>query len=159
VRTELAHCLTEIGDEKAQATLAKLLNDGEKGLRLLAAKKLGQAGGSRAAALLSEHIRRDSFVKRDSDEKSELFDALGRTGSDEALPVLEKLIRKTSLFNWADNNEMKKCAIMAVGRLGSDRARDLLERMARHTRGGLRRACLDGLKLCSLNVSQGGGHE
>ncbi len=159
VRTELAHCLAEMGGERAQAVLAKLLNDTEKGLRLLAAKKLGHAGGSRAAVLLSEHIRRDSFVKSDSDEKSELFDALGRTGSDEALPVLEKLIRKRSLLNWADNNEMKKCAIMAVGRLGSDRARDMLERMARQSRGGLRRACLDALRVCRLNVSQDGSHE
>lgn len=159
VRAELAHCLAEIGGERAEAMLASLLNDGEKGLRLLAAKKLGQAGGTRAASLLSAHIRRDAFVKRDSDEKSEMFDALGRTGSDDALPVLEKLIRRRSLVNWADNSEMKKCAIMAVGRLGTDRARELLERTARHTRGGLRKTSLEALRLCGLNVSQGGSHE
>ena len=159
VRMELAHCLAETGGERAEAMLAALLNDGEKSLRLLAAKKLGQAGGTHAAALLSEHIRRDAFVRRDSDEKSEVFDALGRTGSDDALPALEKLIRKRSLMNWADNNEMKKCAILAVGRLGTDRARELLERTARHTRGGLRKASLDALRLRGLNVSQGGSHE
>ena len=159
VRTELAHCLAEVGGERAEALLATLLNDGEKGLRLLAAKKLGQVGGTGAAALLSEHIHRDAFVKRDADEKSEMFEALGRTGSDAALPVLEKLIRKRSLMNWASSNEMKKCAIMALGRLGTDSARELLERTARHTRGGLRKASLDALRVCGLNVSQGGSHE
>jgi hypothetical protein len=159
VRTELAHCLAEIGGQRAEAMIAALLNDSEKGLRLLAAKKLGQVGGKRAAALLSEHIRRDAFLKRDADEKSEVFDALGRTACDDALPVLEKLIRKRSFIHWADNNEMKRCAIMAVSRLGTDRARELLERTARHTHGSLRKACLDALKVRGFNVSQGGSHE
>jgi len=159
VRTELVHCLAEIGGDQAQVLLAKLLNDVEKTIRLLAAKKLGQAGGKRAAALLSEYMCQGAFVKRDSGEKSEVFDALGRTGTDDALPVLEKLIRKRSLMNWAETNEMKKCAIMAAGRLGTNRAHELLERTARDTRGRLRKASLDALRLCGLNVSQGGSHE
>jgi len=159
VRAELTHCLAEIGGERAEAMLATLLNDAEKSLRLLAAKKLGQAGGARAANLLGEHIRRDAFLRRDPDEKSEMFDALGRTGSDDALPVLEKLIRKRSLLNWRDTSEMRKCAILAVGRLGTDKARDVLEVTARHARGSLRKAALEALRLCSLTASQGGSHE
>jgi hypothetical protein len=159
VRTELANCLAEIGDDQAMALLARLLHDQERIVRLLAAKRLGQTGGKCAVSLLTQHICEDAFLNRDTAEKSEILDSLGRTGSDEAFPALEKLVRRKGLFNWAENNEMKQCAIAALGRLGTKRALDLLEHTARHSRGGLRKASLNALRLWSSKPSQGGSHE
>jgi HEAT repeat protein len=159
VRTEVIHCLAEIGGEEAQVAMARFLNDSEKSLRILAAKKLGQSGGSRAVSLIGECISQDSFLARSFDEKCELFEALGRTGQDEVVSILENLIKKRSLFNWGPTNEMKLCALSALGRMGTSRALGVLERTARQTRGSLRRACLDAMRLCNLGISKSGSHE
>ncbi len=162
VRTEMAHCLAEIGGDESCTLLAKLLDDPEKGVRVLAAKKLGQAGGKTASSVLAECIAKDSFLKRSFDEKCELFDALGRTGMTDVIPLLEKLLKKKSFFRRAETNEMKHCAIVALGRLGTSEAYELLERSVRQTRGSLRKTCLESLRLCTLGNaahSKGGRHE
>jgi hypothetical protein len=149
VRMEVVHCVAELDGEESEILMGRCLRDPERGVRTVAAKKLGQMGGSRAVSSLVECILEKSFLKRAFDEKWEFFDALGRAGSDEAVPFLEKLLKKRSVFHPAETEKMKRCAVAALARLGTPRAVGILEELAHSARGDVRKACAEALKLCS----------
>jgi HEAT repeat protein len=152
VRTEVVHCIAELNGEEAEILMCRCLRDPEKGVRTVAAKKMGQmgqTGGSRAASYLIECILEKPFLKRMFDEKWEFFDALGHAASDETVPVLEKLLRKRSIFHSTETEEMKRCSAATLARLGTPAAVKVLEEHAHKARGEVRKACVEALRLCS----------
>lgn len=149
VRTEVVHCIAELGGEESEILMRRCLRDPEKGVRMVAAKKMGQVTGGRAAAFLIECILEKSFTKKSFDEKWEFFEALGHAGGNETIPVLEKLLRKRSIFHPTETQEINRCSATTLARLGTPRAIQILEKHARKTRGEVRKACADALRLCS----------
>jgi hypothetical protein len=149
VRIEVVHCIAELGNEESEILMRRCLRDPERVVRTVAAKKLGHTGGNRAAASLVECILEKSFLKRPFDEKWVLFEALGHAGSDETVPILEKLLAKGSIFHSAETGEMKRCAAATLARIGTPKAVQVLEKYARTARGDGRKACTEALRLCS----------
>jgi len=149
VRIEVVHCIAELGNGESDILMQRCLRDPERVVRTVAAKKLGHLGGSRAASSLVECILEKSFLKRLFDEKWVFFEALGHAGSDETVPILEKLIGKGSILHSVETAEMKRCAAATLARIGTPKAVQVLEKYARTARGDQRKACMEALRLCS----------
>ncbi|HEX5044528.1 MAG TPA: HEAT repeat domain-containing protein [Candidatus Polarisedimenticolaceae bacterium] len=88
---DVAHrldALKENGDDRAK--WAALLKSDDGGLRHLARVRLGALGGAEAARALT------AAFGRDLGEDRELLGELGRTGSAEAAPLLEKVLKEAA---------------------------------------------------------------
>jgi hypothetical protein len=149
VRIEVVHCIAELGNEESEILMRRCLRDPERVVRTVAAKKLGHLGGNRAASSLVECIMEKSFLKKMFDEKWVFFEALGHAGSDETVPILEKLLGKGSIFHSGETAEMKRCAAATLAGIGTPKAVEILEKHARTARGDERKACTEALRLCS----------
>jgi hypothetical protein len=68
---------------------------------------------------LVEIILSEEFYKRDYEEKVSFFKALGETGSQEVIPILEKIASKKMLFNRAKWDEMRVCANNTLKMIGA----------------------------------------
>ncbi|MFH0777140.1 MAG: HEAT repeat domain-containing protein [Candidatus Eisenbacteria bacterium] len=154
VRAEVVRCIADMGGKDAAFLLCRSLNDVEKPVRMLAAKKLGQLGESSSAPAISDSVLKAGFIQKDFDEKWEYLDALARTGKEESIPPLQRFLRKRSLFHIAELDETRKCAVAAILRVGTPRAMSILEELARKSRGRLRRWCLEALRLRNLSFSE-----
>jgi hypothetical protein len=59
---------------------------------------------------LMEIILSEEFYKRDYEEKASFFRALAETGSQEVIPILQKIAGKKNLFSKGKREEMRVCA-------------------------------------------------
>ena len=68
---------------------------------------------------LMEIILSEEFYKRDYEEKASFFKALGETGSQEVIPILQKIASKKMLFKKAKWDEMRACANNTLKMMGA----------------------------------------
>jgi HEAT repeat protein len=146
VRREAVQALGFIGGPKAFTLLVKTLQDGDMRIRCAAALNLGKVGKKNSLPHLIEVIQSKEFYKRESPEKKAFFDAIGISGANEAIPMLQKLLMKKVWFRSKRMNEIRQGAAGALALIGSREAKSILEMGQKSKNTSIRRACLQGLK-------------
>jgi hypothetical protein len=118
VREMTFQLLTQFGDA-GKELVEKFLRDPVAGIRGRASITLAKLAKTRAVKPLVEIILSEEFYKRDYEEKVYFFKALGETGSQEVIPILEKIASKKMLFNRAKWDEMRVCATNTLKMMGA----------------------------------------
>ena len=90
--------------------IQKFLKDPATEIRGKASLMLARIAKEEALKPLTEIILSEDFYKRDYEEKTSFFRALGETGSDKAIPILKKIVKKRRWFQKDKWNEMRLCA-------------------------------------------------
>jgi hypothetical protein len=118
VREETLQVLNKSG-EKGRNLIQTFLKDSVSGIRAKAALILAKHAKAEAVKPLTEIILSEDFFKRDYDEKSSFFKALGETGSKEVIPMLKKIAKKRRWFQKAKWDEMRQCANSTLKMMGA----------------------------------------
>ena len=113
LRETTLQLLTQFG-EKSKDLILRFLKDPAAQIRAKASILLARMAKQQAAKPLMEIILSEEFYKRDYEEKASFFRALGETGSQEVIPILQKIAGKKNLFNKAKWEEMRICATNAL---------------------------------------------
>jgi HEAT repeat protein len=111
------------------AAWSEALGSSDVEMRLLAVDRLGRAGGSAAIAALSA-----AFEGAAEAERLAILDALGKTGSPKALPLLERLLMDPE-FDTYPTRRLRSTAAWAARRIGGKQAVDLLRRSVQRREG------------------------
>jgi len=124
VRKELITTLDGMKNPKAHELLKWFLNDPENSLRILAMRSLAKQKYQGALPLLEDMIESPEFMSKDFYEKKEIFEALGRIGSEKVVPKMRKFVKKggSAWFKKALNEELGLCAVVALQRIGTEGA-------------------------------------
>jgi hypothetical protein len=109
VREETLQLINHFG-EKGRDLIQRFLKDPSPGIRAKASLMLAKMAKGRAVKPLMEIILSEDFYKRDYEEKASFFRALGETGAEEVIPVLQKIVKKRVWFKGEKWNEMRLCA-------------------------------------------------
>jgi HEAT repeat protein len=146
VRRETVQALGLIGGVSAFSQLRKFLLDPDARVRSLAALSLARVGKKASIAILLRMIQSKEFKKRDPGEMKAFFDAIGMAGSQEAIPILEKLLFKRVWFGQKGQDGIRRGAANALSLIGSREARKILESGKTSRNTGIRKACLQALR-------------
>ena len=120
IREETLQMLVKFGD-KGRDSIHRFLKDPVPEIRGKASIALARAMKAQAVKPLADIILSEDFYKRDYEEKVSFFRALGETGSREAIPVLEQIVKKRNWFKNAKWEEMRVCATNALRMMGTER--------------------------------------
>jgi len=123
VREETLQVLKKFGGQ-GKDLIQKFLIDPLPEMRAKASLIFAKVAKREAAKPLTGIILSKDFFKRDYEEKSSFFKALGETGSQEAIPVLKKIGEKKRWFQRGKWDEMRLCAHNALKMLGVDEGSD-----------------------------------
>jgi hypothetical protein len=119
VREETLQVLSKFG-EKGKDLVLKFLGDSLATIRGKASLSLARIAKKEAVKPLLDIILSQEFYKRDFNEKSSFFRALAETGSQEAVPVLEKIAKKRKWFQKDKWKEMRICAANTLRIMAAD---------------------------------------
>jgi len=147
VRREAVQALGLIGGPKAVSLLAKDLTDKDARIRAMAAINLGKIGKTIGLAALLEVVQSKDFQKKEAPEMKAFLDAIGMVGSNEALPVLQQLLERKSLFGIGKMEGVRGGAANALATIGTPEARAILEKGKDSREESVRNACLQALRF------------
>ena len=105
--------------EKSKDLVLRFLKDPVAEIRARASIVLARMAKQQAVKPLMEIILSEEFYKRDYEEKASFFRALGETGSQEVIPVLQKIAAKRNLFSKGKWEEMRLCANNTLRMMGA----------------------------------------
>ncbi len=149
VKKEIARALARIPSERATAALVAALG-ADPATAEIAAAALGHAQSDSALEALLRVADSGSpcpvLVRR------EAIRSLGRLRRSEALPQLERVLRRRTWFQRKWNRTLRVAAAQALGRLGGARAFALLEEHARSGDPAVREACSESLRALARSV-------
>ncbi|MGB9628589.1 MAG: HEAT repeat domain-containing protein [Thermodesulfobacteriota bacterium] len=146
VRREAVTALGLIGGAKAINLLIRALNDSDFRIRAMAALNLGKVGKKAGLVPLLEMAQAKDFNKKDPVEIKAVFDAIGMTGSSEAVPILQQLLEKKSLFGRGKIDEIRMGAANALAMIGTPEALAILESGRNSKEESIREACSQALR-------------
>jgi hypothetical protein len=118
LREAALQLLTQFG-EKSKDLVLRFLKDPTAEIRARASILLARMVKQQAVKPLMEIILSEEFYKRDYEEKASFFRALGETGSQEVIPILQKIAAKKSLFSKGKWEEMRICAANTLKMMGA----------------------------------------
>ena len=116
-----AICMTA-GRERALEYLKGKLDDEDRRTRGLAALRLARLGGEAAIGPLMEILASRTFQKREVREIRLFLEAMGLTGSNEAVPALSRIVVKKTVFGKTRNDAIRRSAAEALGTIGTTEA-------------------------------------
>lgn len=128
VKKEIIKALGELGGGEVVQHLRGFIDSSDSGLRALAAKALAQSKSPAARKILVEKISSADFRNRDFAEKKEFFEALSHWRDPELVGLLDRILRRSSLFRRARVTESRACAAYALGMIGSKEALEVLRK-------------------------------
>lgn len=146
VRREAVQALGLIGGPKAVALLVKAIIDKDARIRAIAAINLGKLGKTNGLAALLEVAQSKDFQKKESAEIKAFLDAIGMVGSNEALPMLQQMLERKSLFGMGKMDEMRPWVAGAMAMINTPEARDVLEKGKGSKEESIRNACQQALR-------------
>lgn len=150
VRREAIQALGLIGGPKAISLLMKALVDKDARIRAMAAINLGRIGKNIGLSALLEVVQSKDFQKKDPSEMKAFLDAIGMVGSNEALPVLQQILEKKSLFGIGKREEIRPGVANALAMIGTPEAKAILERGKDSKDEVVRNACQQALRNFSI---------
>ncbi|MBM4306608.1 MAG: hypothetical protein FJ115_06605 [Deltaproteobacteria bacterium] len=145
VRREAVQALGLVGGPKAVSLLIKALNDKDTRIRAMSAINLGRIGKNVGLAALLEAIQSKDFQKKEPAEMKAFLDAVGMLGSNEALPVLQQMLERKSLFGMGKKDETKIGVANALAMIGTPEARAILEKGMNSKDESIRSVCQQAL--------------
>ena len=146
VRREAVQSLGLIGGPKAAGILVKALTDTDPRIRSMAATHLGKIGKTEGLIPLLEMVQSKDFQKGDPTEIKALFDAIGRIGSNEALPVLRQILERKGWFGRGKVEDLRMGAARALAMIGTPEARSIIESGKESKDESIREACMKALQ-------------
>jgi len=149
VRREAVQALGLVGGPKAVQSLIKALADRDARIRAMAAINLGKVGKNAGLAGLLEVVQSKDFQKKEPAEMKAFLDAIGMVGSNEALPVLQQMLERKSLFGIGRKDEARPGVANALAMIGTPEARALLEKGRDSKDESIRTACRQALRTIS----------
>ncbi len=149
VRREAVQALGLIGGPKAVSLLIKALADKDPRIRAMAAISLGRIGKNIGLAALLEVVQSKEFQKKEPAEMKAFLDAIGMIGSNEALPVLQQLLERKSLFGMAKKDEIRPGVANTLAMIGTPEAKALLQKGCQSKEEAIRNACQQALRTLS----------
>jgi HEAT repeat protein len=117
LREATLQLLTQFG-EKSKDLVLRFLKDPAAEIRARASILFARMAKQQAVKPLMEIILSEEFYKRDYEEKASFFRALAETGSQEVIPILQKIAGKKNLFNKGRLEEMRLCATNTLKMIG-----------------------------------------
>lgn len=153
VRREAVQALGLIGGPKAISLLVKALTDRDARIRAMAAINLGKVGKTVGLAALLEVVQSKDFQKKEMAELKAFLDAIGMVGSNEALPVLQQMLERKSLFGMGRMDEIRPGVASALAMIGTPEARAILEDGRNSKEESIRNACQQALRITSSKES------
>jgi HEAT repeat protein len=118
VRREVIKSLVKIGGAELRGILKQALDDPDLTIRQTALNSLSHLDEPLAKTLLIDVIRSSAFSGRDYEEKRVYYQALLKYDAEDVRRLLEKGLRKQSLFSRTMNDESKAAIAYSVGLLG-----------------------------------------
>ncbi len=146
VRREAVQALGLIGGPKAVSLLIKALVDKDGRIRAMSAINLGKMGKNIGLAALLEVVQSKDFQKKEPSEMKAFLDAVGMVGSNEAVPVLQQMLERKSLFGMGKKDDIRFGVANALAMIGTPEARALLEKGRESKEEPIRNACQQALK-------------
>jgi HEAT repeat protein len=146
VRREAIQALGLIGGPKAVGLLIRGLTDIDARIRAMAAINLGKIGKTSGLASLLELVESKDFPKKAPTEMKAFFDAIGMIGSNEAIPVLQEILERKSLFGRGKPDEMRNGAANALAMIGNAEAKAILEAGRNSKDESIRNACAQAMR-------------
>jgi len=134
-----------LGGPKSVSLLIKALNDKDTRIRAMSAINLGRMGKNVGLAALLETIQSKDFQKKEPAEMKAFLDAVGMVGSNEALPVLQQMLERKSLFGMGKKDETRVGVANALAMIGTPEARDILEKGKSSKDESIRSVCQQAL--------------
>ena len=119
VRREAVQALGLVGGSKSVSLLIKALTDKDARIRAMSAINLGRIGKNVGLAALLEVIQSKDFQKKEPAEMKAFLDAVGMLGSNEALPVLQQMLERKSLFGMGKKDESRIGVANALAMIGT----------------------------------------
>lgn len=146
VRRESVQSLGLIGGPKAVGLLVKALMDTDLRIRSMAATQLGKIGKTEGLIPLLEMVQSKDFQKADPTEIKAFFDAIGRIGSNEAVPVLRQVLERKGWFGRGKTDDLRMGAARALAMIGTPEARGIIESGKQSKDESIREACTKALR-------------
>jgi hypothetical protein len=145
VRRVVVEALIRIRTSLALDAIQRALGDGDRDVRIAAARGLATLRYAPARARIEEML--DSRIIRDADltEKLAFFEAYGAVATAESVTVLDRMLNGRKLFG-KESPEMRACAAMALGRVASPAARASLQKASAETNPIVRNAVMKALR-------------
>lgn len=110
--------------------LVRGLEDGERDVRVAAARGLGQLRYRPARPRLEAVVQGRSIRDADTTEKITFFEAYGLVGGADAVALLDKLLNGRGLLGRRQPAEVRACAALGLGRVATPAARAALQQAA-----------------------------
>ncbi len=149
VRREAVQALGLVGGPKSISLLIKALIDRDARIRAMSAINLGRIGKNVGLAALLEVVQSKDFQKKEPAEMKAFLDAIGMVGSNEALPALQQMLEKKSLFGMGKKDETRSGVANALAMIGTPEARAILEKGKNSKEESIRNACQQALRTIS----------
>jgi hypothetical protein len=146
VRREVVQALGLIGTSRTVGLLARALTDGDARIRSTAALSLGKVGKGAGVASLLGVVQGKEFGRRDTSEIRVFFEAIGRAGSAEAVPVLSQLLERKGWLLRGRLDDLRRGAARALAMIPGPEAETALRSGRESKDDGVREACLEALK-------------
>jgi HEAT repeat protein len=145
VRRIVVESLIRIRTSLALDAIQQALGDGDRDVRVAAARGLATLRYAPSRARIEEML--DSRIVRDADltEKIAFFEAYGSVATSESVALLDRMLNGRKLFG-KESPEMRACAAMALGRVGSPAARAALQRASAESNPIIRNAVIKALR-------------
>jgi HEAT repeat protein len=117
VRREVIRAAAGIPDPRAVEVLIAALSDDDGQNVQLAARYLAATGERRTIRWLEQVALGEGTGNRDVPARAEAIEALGRLGAVEAVPTLESIAARRSVFGGGRNRELRAAASSALERI------------------------------------------
>ena len=140
IKLEAIRALGEVQDEMANRILLGFLNDKDEDLRIQAALRLNPIEEkSKIHHLIQEAGSRD-FRAKSLKEKQAILSFIGRTGTEQALDFLRRILAKRHFWLTDKTKEMKLAAVAGLESSGTEDAVKALEKGAQRGNKSVREA-------------------
>ena len=128
VKKEVIRALGELGGPGVIVALRDSLDDAEVQVRTAALKALGNIGSEAAKRIILDRIIDKKFKDKEFDEKKDYFEIISKWKDKEVFDFLVKILKQSTFFGSAKNDENRACAAYSLGLLGNKDALNILNK-------------------------------
>lgn len=130
LRVAAVETLAALRAAAAGNAIVPLLEDPDRDVRLASAKALGVLSFAAGRSALEAALASKRLKEADRTEKIAFFEAFGRVGDADSVPVLDRILNAKGWLNRAEPTDLRACAALALGYLRHPSAREALTRAA-----------------------------
>lgn len=130
IRLAVIYTLAKIGNGNNNRILIESLSDEDEEVRTRAAIALKYRGDETTFNLVLDLAKKKEFKEKSRLEKKVLLEFLATTKPEEAIALLESILKKKSFFSRSKQNETRLCTIPVLEAIASPEAQKTLEKGA-----------------------------